>query len=91
MFLDLKRPMLKWTHPQQAMKNNANALGAMGGTAALVALIGGPSALAIAKGADPFLVGCGVAAAGVILAAMLLPRLFAFADRQYAGGLESSG
>ncbi len=32
MFLDLKRPLLKWTHPQQAMKNNTNALGAMGGS-----------------------------------------------------------
>jgi ABC-2 type transport system permease protein len=91
MFLDLKRPMLKWTHPQQAMKNNANVLGAMGGTAAVVAVIGGPSAFAIAKGVSPFLVGCGAAAVALVLAAVLLPRLLAFADRQYAGGLEMTG
>ena len=91
MFLDLKRPMLKWTHPQQAMKNNMNALGAMGGTAAVMVVVGGPAALAIAMGANPFLIGCGVAAAGVVLAAVLLPRLFAFADRQYGGGLEMPG
>ena len=91
MFLDLKRPVLKWTHPQQAMKNNTNALGAMGGTAAVVIVVGGPSAFAIAKGVSPFLVGCCVAVAGIVLAAVLLPRLLAFADRQYAGGLELAG
>ncbi len=91
MFLDLKRPMLKWTHPQQAMKNNTNALGAMGGTAAVVIVVGGPSAFAIAKGASPFLVGCAVALVAIVLAAVLLPRLMAFADRQYAGGLELAG
>jgi ABC-2 type transport system permease protein len=91
MFLDLKRPMLKWTHPQQAMKNNTNALGAMGGTAAVMALVGGPAALAIAKGVNPFLVGCGIAVVAIVLAAVLLPRLLAFADRQYAGGLEMPG
>jgi ABC-2 type transport system permease protein len=91
MFLDLKRPMLKWTHPQQAMKNNTNALGAMGGTAAVVLLVGGPAAFAISRGANPFLVGCGIAVAGAALAAILLPRLLAFADRQYAGGLEVAG
>jgi hypothetical protein len=88
MSLDLRRPRLKWTHPQQAMKNNSNALGAMGGTAAVVAVIGGLSALLIVKGVSPFLVGCGAAAVALVLAAVLLPRLLAFADRQYAGGLE---
>ncbi len=91
MFLDLKRPMLKWTHPQQAMKNNTNALGAMGGTAVVVVVVGAPAAFAIAKGASPFLVGCAVAVAAIVLAAILLPRLLAFADRQYAGGLEQAG
>ncbi len=91
MFLDLKRPMLKWTHPQQAMKNNTNALGAMGGTAAVVIVVGAPAAFAIAKGASPFLVGCGVALVAIVLAAVLLPRLLTFADRQYAGGLELAG
>jgi ABC-2 type transport system permease protein len=91
MFLDLKRPMLKWTHPQQAMKNNTNALGAMGGTAAILILVGGPAAFAIFRGVNSFVVGCGVAVVAVVLAAALLPRLLAFADRQYAGGLELSG
>jgi len=91
MYLDLKRPMLKWTHPQQAMKNNTNALGAMGGTAAIALVVGAPAAFAIAKGASPFLVGCGIAAAAIALAVLLLPRLLAFADRQYAGGLEMTG
>jgi hypothetical protein len=54
-------------------------------------LVGGPAALAVAKGAGPFLVGCLIAVAGIVLAAVVLPRLFAFADRQYAGGLEMTG
>ncbi|HSV93288.1 MAG TPA: hypothetical protein VLH81_09430, partial [Desulfobacterales bacterium] len=91
LFLDLKRPILKWTHPQQAMKNNTNALGAMGGTVLVVVVVGAPAAFAIAKGANPFLVGCGVALVAIVLAAVLLPRLLAFADRQYAGGLEVAG
>jgi ABC-2 type transport system permease protein len=91
MFLDLRRPLLKWTHPQQAMKNNTNALGAIGGMVVVVVVIGAPAALATANGAHPFLVGCCVAAAAVVLAAVSLPRLLAFADRQYAGGLEIVG
>jgi len=87
-FFDLKRPLLKWTHPQQAMKSNSNAAVGIGVSFGLVALLGAPSALLVLRGASPFLVGCGVAAVGIVLAATLLPALFSYADRRYGGGLE---
>jgi hypothetical protein len=90
-FFDLKRPFLTWTHPQQAMKNNMNALSGIGCSAGIVALIVGPCALAVLKGMDQLLLGCIAAAASILLAAVLLPRVMAFADKQYAGGLELEG
>jgi ABC-2 type transport system permease protein len=88
MYFDLKRPILKWTHPQQAMKNNMNAMSGIGASTAVVAVVGAPGALLILKGVDPFLVGCGAALVGIALVAVLLPLLLRFADRQYSGGLE---
>ncbi|MCX7039262.1 MAG: hypothetical protein NT005_09060 [Spirochaetes bacterium] len=90
-FFDLKRPLLKWTHPQQAMKSNSNAGVGIGVSFGLVALLGAPSALLVLRGASPFLVGCGVAAVGIVLAATLLPALLSYADRRYGGGLELEG
>jgi len=91
MFFELKRPLLKWSHPQQAMKNNSNALAAMGIMAAAVGVLAIPSALLIVGGFDPFVVGCVVAGIAVVAAAVVVPRLLAFADRQYGGGLEMLG
>lgn len=87
-FFELKRPLLKWTHPQQAMKNNVNALAAMGATAGLLAVLAVPSALLLARGLSPYLLGLIVAAIAAAAAAAALPRLLVFADRQYGGGLE---
>jgi hypothetical protein len=88
---DLKRPLLKWTHPQQAMKNNTNALAGIGSMFGIVAAIVAPSFFWVLKGGNAFLIGCGIGVLSVALAAILLPRLYAFADRQYAGGIEMAG
>ncbi len=90
-FLDLKRPLLKWSHPQQAMKQNTNVVGGMGGIFCLIVILGGPSALLLLRGFDPFLLGCLIPILPLLLDIILLPRLFAFADRQYGGGLEVEG
>lgn len=87
-FFDLKRPLLKWTHPQQAMKSNVNAIAGIGVSFAMVAALGAPCALLVLAGVSPFLVGCIAAAAGIGLAAVLLSLLMRWADRRYAGGLE---
>jgi ABC-2 type transport system permease protein len=91
MFFDLKRPLLKWSHPQQAMKNNMNAMAGIGVSFAVVAGLGGVCAALLAAGVGPFLVGCIAAAAAVALAAVSLPLLLSYADRRYAGGLEVQG
>jgi ABC-2 type transport system permease protein len=85
---DLKRPLLKWTHPQQAMKNNTNALSSIGITSAGIILLMAPAALWVFQGGNQMLAGCAVAVVSVVLAVLLLPRVYAFADRQYGGGLE---
>ncbi len=90
-FLDLKRPLLKWSHPQQAMKQNTNVVGGMGGVFCLVAILGAPSAALLLHGFDPFLLGCLIPVVPLFLDIILLPRLLAFADRQYGGGLEIGG
>jgi ABC-2 type transport system permease protein len=91
MAFDLKRPLLKWTHPQQAMKNNMNAGAGIGLSFAVVAVLGALCAALVLAGAAPFLVGCIAAAAGIALAALAVPRVLSYADRRYAGGLEMQG
>jgi ABC-2 type transport system permease protein len=88
---DLKRPLLKWTHPQQAMKSNMNAGMGIASSAGIVAVIAAPCALLALRGISTFLIGCGAAVAGIVIAAVLLQRLLAFADRQYSGGMELEG
>jgi ABC-2 type transport system permease protein len=87
-YFDLKRPVLKWTHPQQAMKSNMNAMSGIGSCVGIVAILGLPSALLVLRGIDPFLVGCGVVVVAIGLAALLLTKVLGFADRQYGGGME---
>jgi ABC-2 type transport system permease protein len=90
-FFDLKKPLLKWTNPQQAMKQNMNAMAGIGVSFAMTALLAAPCAALVLAGVDPFLVGCLAACAAVVLAAVLLPLLLSWADRRYGGGLEMEG
>jgi lysylphosphatidylglycerol synthetase-like protein (DUF2156 family) len=91
MFFDLKQPKLKWSHPQQAMKNNANAGAGIALAFAVTAVLAGVAALLVLAGVSPLLVGLIVAAGGVALAALVLPLLFSYADKRYSGGLEMEG
>lgn len=88
---DLKRPLLSWTHPQQAMKNSINAMSGIGISTAMVVVIFGPAIFLALKAVNPFLLGCCAAGVGMALAALLIPRLLSFADKQYSGGLEMGG
>jgi ABC-2 type transport system permease protein len=90
-YFDMKRPFLRWTHPQQAMKSNTNALLGIGGSAGVVLVTAVPCALLVLAGMDTLLVGCAAALVFSGAAALVLPRLLAFADRQYGGGLELGG
>jgi len=70
------------------MKSNSNAAVGIGVSFGLVALLAAPSALLVLRGVSPFLVGCGVAAVAIVMAAILLPALLSYADKRYGGGLE---
>jgi hypothetical protein len=87
-FFDLKKPVLKWTHPQQAMKNNLNAMVGMAFPFGLIAALAIPAAFLLLRGVNPFLLGCLFPLVPLILDIVLLPLVFNFADRQYGGGLE---
>ncbi len=91
MFFDLKRPILSWTHPQQAVKNNVNSMIGPGVIMAVMIGLAALSAPLLLGGFDPFILCCLVPIVPLVLDAVLLPRVFAYADRQYAGGLEMGG
>ena len=81
--VDLDRPVLGWTHPQQAMKQNMNVLAGMGFGILVFAALAGLSAVL-------WFAGCTVVFTGIIAVAtaaatdvLLLPRLFSKADRRY--------
>jgi ABC-2 type transport system permease protein len=90
-YFDMKRPILSWTHPQQAIKNNLNSMIGPAGMMALMAALAVPSVPLLLSGFDPFLLCCLVLVVPLILDFLLLPRVFAYADRQYGGGLEFGG
>jgi hypothetical protein len=73
------------------MKQNVNMVGGMGGIFGLLVVIGAPSAFLLLRGVDPFLLGCLIPVIPLVLDVILFPRVLAFADRQYGGGLEMGG
>ncbi len=55
LLIDLRRPYLNWTHPQQAMNQNIHVLISMGSSFVYLAVLGGVGFLGMAMGL-PFLV-----------------------------------
>ena len=81
--IDLARPVLRWTHPQQAMKQNMNVLTGMGfGMIVFIAVM--------LPAAGAYLFGLSTVVAGlcpVIIAAgadfIIIPRILKYSDRRY--------
>ncbi len=86
--MDLKRPTLKWSHPQQAMKQNLNTLASMGITIAIILIFGGFSWLLLKLGVNPLVIGIIIAILCGIADLILLPILFRYADRRYLYEME---
>lgn len=86
--IDLKSPLLTWTHPQQAMKQNLNVLGSMGFMFLGFILLGGIGTGLLFLGLDFFLVGLIISALLILGAVVSLLKAYEYADRQYGGGLE---
>lgn len=78
LFVDLKRPMLTWIHPQQAIKQNLNVLIGFGLNAAAVGAIGGIGYLLLrfADALSPLVIGVVVIiTAGAVLAGLRYPLM----------------
>jgi ABC-2 type transport system permease protein len=85
-FADLRRPLLSWSHPQQAMKQNMNVFVGMG-----LSLLG--IAVGILPGIGVILLGAsqtvGVLAAVLVVSAVAVfaaRAVLAYADRRYERG-----
>lgn len=89
--VDLKNPMLSWSHPQQAMKQNLNTLIGMGLAFLTVIIAGGAGAGLFLSGISETFAGLAVAAVLIIAALPLTRRAFRLAERSYTGGIEMAG
>ncbi len=81
--IDLSRPVLNWTHPQQAMKQNMNVLTGMGFGILTLAGVMLPSAGLYFISGNILLSGFAAAATAAIIDFILLPKLFRYSDRRY--------
>jgi ABC-2 type transport system permease protein len=89
MYIDLVRPVLTWTHPMQAVKNNINVLVGMGVSLAYCSILGLISFFLIFLFSIPSIfLGAGLVIVVTVVDLILLHFLFAFADRRYGGELE---
>jgi ABC-2 type transport system permease protein len=87
--IDLQRPVLKWTHPMQAVKNNLNVLIGLGISFGYLAILGISGwAMLEYLGLPPLVFGCGLVFLIGIVDILLLPLLFRFAEKRYNGGIE---
>ena len=86
--VDLHRPYLNWSHPQQAMKSNMNVLIVMGLDFATIVLVGGAAAALAIAGLAPWEVALVTAGIFVVLDFFVLRSLVRFADSRYSYGFE---
>ncbi|NOY08160.1 MAG: hypothetical protein GXP33_04880, partial [Spirochaetes bacterium] len=87
-YFDVKRPLLKWTHPQQAMKQNMNVLAGMSFSLLVVVIFGFLSAGLIKLHMDILLTGLVITAAGGTAAIVLFRCLGKYAEHRYGYELE---
>jgi ABC-2 type transport system permease protein len=88
---DLKRPLLDWNHPQQAMKQNMNAIAGMGMSLLIIAVFAAFGILLITAGVSAVITGLLIDAAGTALFLLGYPALSAYADKRYLKELELAG
>ena len=82
-YADLRRPVLVWNHPQQAVKQNMNVLVGMGIAIVAVVVTAAPAVVAALRGAGQGLVivlGSGFA---LLAAAVIRRMVYRYADHRY--------
>jgi ABC-2 type transport system permease protein len=87
-FIDLRRPLLNWTHPQQAMKQNMNTLAAMGLGVLVVALSVGAALLLLKLGIAQRTIGFILTGTAVAAATAIGRGVFKYAEDSYVRRLE---
>jgi ABC-2 type transport system permease protein len=89
-YADIRRPLLNWTHPQQAVKQNMNILVGMGLAILCVGIVGALPAIAAVRGHSPAVV-LGIAVALALGSAITVYRVVcAYADRRYAAAFSGT-
>ncbi len=86
--IDLRRPLLTWTHPQQAMKQNMNVLVSMGMNTLLIAIMGGSGYLLLLVEVPTLIIGVIEAVAAICAAYLLIRSLPAAAGQCYGPQME---
>jgi len=87
---DLRRPLLEWSHPQQAMKQNMNVLVSMGLVFLTTVVLGVIVALTLLAGAGGRVSVVAAGAAALIAGALLHRPLVRYADARYASSFSRS-
>ncbi|MBN1699801.1 MAG: hypothetical protein JW881_19960 [Spirochaetales bacterium] len=88
-FIDLLRPLLAWTHPMQAVKNNVNVLIGMGVSFAYCGFFGSAGYVCVVLfGIPAVFFAAGLVLFVTVLDIIILRLLFIYADKQYGGGFE---
>jgi hypothetical membrane protein len=86
--VDVHRPFLNWSHPQQAMKSNMNVLIVMG-LDFLTIVVAGVAAVGLFKaGLEPWEVALATTVIFAALDFLVLRSLVRTADRRYSYGFE---
>ncbi|MBI9106320.1 MAG: hypothetical protein JEZ04_06195 [Spirochaetales bacterium] len=81
--IDLSRPVLNWTHPQQAMKQNMNVLIGMGLSILSAGALAAAAAVLYLSGLGILFIGIIVTIIAAAADFMLIGKLFNYADRRY--------
>jgi len=81
--IDIRRPLLDWNHPQQAVKQNLNVVLGMGIAIVSLAVTAAPAAIAVFRGAGtPVVLALGGGFAFVV-AVIATRQTRSYADRRY--------
>ena len=83
MHIDLSRPVLKWTHPQQAMKQNMNVLIGMGFGLIVFASLALPAAGLYFTGLNPVIIGLIITVEAAAADFLLIPKILDYSERRY--------
>ena len=83
LYIDLRRPLLQWSHPQQAMKQNLNVLFSMGVNIAYLALLAGIAALGLLAGLPIVIIGLSLLVVSGVVVILLRGRLLEAAETCY--------